>query len=188
MCAGGLRTYLENHDALPDEPLVAMVPVSIRTGLEEEKWTNRVSGLLAALPTDEPDPLERIRLVHESMNEAKDLFMAVPAETLTDFTQFSPPAVFAQATRLADAAASRRAAQSRGQRDGVERAGPAQLALHGRRRVAALLPRLHDPRRPGPQHHGAELPRLARLGSRQLPRARARTCGTCSTTSSTNSP
>ena len=101
MCAGGLRTYLENHDALPEDALVAMVPVSIRTGLEEHKWTNRVSALLAALPTDEPDPLERIRLVHESMNEAKDLFMAVPAETLTDFTQFSPPAVFAQATRLA---------------------------------------------------------------------------------------
>ncbi|HVV35424.1 MAG TPA: wax ester/triacylglycerol synthase family O-acyltransferase [Acidimicrobiales bacterium] len=100
MCAGGLRTYLENHGVLPDDPLVAMVPVSIRTGLEEHKWTNRVSGLLAALPTNEADPLERIRLVHESMNEAKDLFMAVPAETLTDFTQFSPPAVFAQATRL----------------------------------------------------------------------------------------
>ena len=101
MCAGGLRTYLENHDALPDESLVAMVPVSIRTGMEEEKWTNRVSGLLAALPTDEPDPLERIRIAHESMRGAKELFNAVPAETLTDFTQFSPPAVFAQATRLA---------------------------------------------------------------------------------------
>ena len=100
MCAGGLRTYLENHDALPDDPLVAMVPVSIRTGLEEHKWTNRVSGLMAALPTNEPDPLARVRLVHESMNEAKDLFMAVPAETLADFSQFSPPAVFAQAVRM----------------------------------------------------------------------------------------
>ena len=78
-----------------------MVPVSIRTGQEPEKWTNRVSGLLAALPTNEPDPLERVRLVHESMNTAKDLFNAIPADTLTDFTQFSPPAVFAQATRMA---------------------------------------------------------------------------------------
>ena len=101
MCAGGLRTYLEGRGALPDDPLVAMVPVSIRTGDEAEKWTNRVSGLLAALPTNEADPLERIRVVHESMNNAKDLFGALPAETLTDFTQFSPPAVFAQATRLA---------------------------------------------------------------------------------------
>jgi hypothetical protein len=32
VCAGGLRTWLERHDALPDDPLVALVPVSIRTG------------------------------------------------------------------------------------------------------------------------------------------------------------
>jgi diacylglycerol O-acyltransferase len=30
VCAGGLRTWLERHDALPDDPLVALVPVSIR--------------------------------------------------------------------------------------------------------------------------------------------------------------
>ena len=56
VCAGGLRTWLEQHDALPDAPLVAMVPVSIRTGEETEKWTNRVSAIFAALPTDEADP------------------------------------------------------------------------------------------------------------------------------------
>ena len=59
-CAGGLRSWLEAHDALPDTPLIAMVPVSIRSGEETEKWTNRVSGIFAALPTDEPDPLERV--------------------------------------------------------------------------------------------------------------------------------
>ena len=37
-----------------------MVPVSIRTGEETEKWTNRVSAIFAALPTDEPDPVERV--------------------------------------------------------------------------------------------------------------------------------
>src|SRR3712207_9531813 len=37
-CAGALRAYLEGHDALPEEPLVAMVPVSIRTGEEVERW------------------------------------------------------------------------------------------------------------------------------------------------------
>jgi WS/DGAT/MGAT family acyltransferase len=99
-CAGGLRSYLERHDELPDEPLVAMVPVSIRTGAETEKWTNRVSGLLAVLPTDEPDPIERVRKVHESMVSAKGLFDAIPAESLTDFTQFPSPAVFARAMRM----------------------------------------------------------------------------------------
>jgi diacylglycerol O-acyltransferase / wax synthase len=100
-CAGGLRTWLETHDALPDSPLVAMVPVSIRTGEETEKWTNRVSGIFAALPTDEPDPLQRVARVHEAMVGAKELFDAVPADALTDFAQFPPPAVFARAMRTA---------------------------------------------------------------------------------------
>src|SRR5438046_1498261 len=30
MCAGALRRWLLDHDALPDQPLVAMIPVSVR--------------------------------------------------------------------------------------------------------------------------------------------------------------
>ncbi|MFL6204675.1 MAG: WS/DGAT/MGAT family O-acyltransferase [Acidimicrobiales bacterium] len=100
-CAGGLRTWLEKHDALPDIPLIAMVPVSIRTGEETEKWTNRVSSIFASLPTDEPDPLQRVLKVHEAMVGAKELHDAVPADALTDFAQFPPPAVFARAMRTA---------------------------------------------------------------------------------------
>ena len=49
ICAGGLREYLLAHDALPDRPLRAMVPVSIRTGEEADPWTNRVSAIVAEL-------------------------------------------------------------------------------------------------------------------------------------------
>jgi WS/DGAT/MGAT family acyltransferase len=100
-CAGGLRTWLEKHDALPDQPLIAMVPVSIRTGEETEKWTNRVSSIFASLPTDEPDALQRVARVHDAMVGAKELHDAVPADALTDFAQFPPPAVFARAMRTA---------------------------------------------------------------------------------------
>jgi hypothetical protein len=57
VCAGALREYLIGHDALPDSPLRAMVPVSIRTGEESDPWTNRVSALVAELPTDCADPI-----------------------------------------------------------------------------------------------------------------------------------
>ncbi|HET6793811.1 MAG TPA: wax ester/triacylglycerol synthase family O-acyltransferase, partial [Acidimicrobiales bacterium] len=97
VCAGGLRTWLDRHGALPQDSLTAMVPVSIRTGEETEKWTNRVSALAALLPTDEPDPVERVRRVHEAMVSAKELWNALPADRLTDFSQFPPPAVFARA-------------------------------------------------------------------------------------------
>jgi WS/DGAT/MGAT family acyltransferase len=100
VCAGGVRTWLERHDALPDQPLTAMIPVSIRTGEETERWTNRVSAIFAALPTDEADPIQRVAKVHDAMVDAKGLFDALPADTLTDFAQFPPPAVFSLAMRL----------------------------------------------------------------------------------------
>lgn len=101
VCAGALRAYLLEKDALPDRPLVAMVPVSTRTGDETEKWTNRVSGLIANLPTDIDDPVARVKAVHESMVSSKQLFDAIPASTLTEFAAFPPPAVFTRAMRMA---------------------------------------------------------------------------------------
>jgi diacylglycerol O-acyltransferase / wax synthase len=100
ICAGGLRSWLELHDALPEEPLVALIPVSTRTGDETDRWTNRVSMLATVLPTNEKDPIERVRLVHQAMARSKQLFDALPAEHLTDFAEFPPPAVFARAMRL----------------------------------------------------------------------------------------
>src|SRR4051812_5226977 len=100
VCAGGLRTWLELHDALPDEPLVGLVPVSVRTGEETDRWTNRVSMLTTVLPTDVADPVQRVHRVHEAMSNSKELFQALPAERLTDAAEFPPPAVFARAMRL----------------------------------------------------------------------------------------
>jgi WS/DGAT/MGAT family acyltransferase len=100
VCAGGVRSWLELHNALPDDPLVALVPVSIRTGNETDRWTNRVSMLMMRLPTDEKDAIERVHKVHDAMANSKELFKALPAERLTDFAEFPPPAVFARAMRL----------------------------------------------------------------------------------------
>src|SRR4030095_15780145 len=98
---GWLRRGLEDTDERPEIPLVAMVPVSTRSGDEAERWTNRVSAIFATLPTDEPDPIERVLRVHEAMVDVKGLSDAVPAEPLTAFAQFPPPAVFARAMRTA---------------------------------------------------------------------------------------
>ena len=55
-----LRRYLESHGALPDDPLKAMVPVSIRTESQKNEYTNRVTSIIAALATDEKDPVDRL--------------------------------------------------------------------------------------------------------------------------------
>lgn len=101
ICAGGLREYLLAHDALPPEPLRAMVPVSIRTGHEDDPWTNRVSGIVADLPTDCDDPIERIARCHDAMQAAKQQMELVPAEAMIDISQYSPPVLSTAAVRLA---------------------------------------------------------------------------------------
>jgi diacylglycerol O-acyltransferase / wax synthase len=100
LCAGTLRRYLELHDALPDRPLVAMVPISVRTGNEDDIYENRVAALTCELATDEPDPVKRLRRIAARMVEAKTRFNPVSADALQDFTRFAPPAVAARAMRL----------------------------------------------------------------------------------------
>jgi diacylglycerol O-acyltransferase len=99
--AGALRAYLIEHDALTDKPLRAMVPVSIRTGNEEEPWTNRVSSLMVDLPTHLADPMARLATCREAMDRAKRQFELVPAEALVDVAQYSSPVVATSAIRMA---------------------------------------------------------------------------------------
>lgn len=99
-CSGTMRRYLQLHGALPEESLVAMVPVSVRTGHEDELFQNRVSAMFTDLATNEADPVKRLRHVQGAMVSAKQHFAAIPADTLQDFTRFAPPAVAARAMRM----------------------------------------------------------------------------------------
>lgn len=101
ICAGGLREYLLAHNALPDRPLWAMVPVSIRTGDEADPWTNRVSAIVAELPTDCADPVQRVARCRDAMQQAKRLHELVPAAELVDLSQYSTPVLATAAVRLA---------------------------------------------------------------------------------------
>ena len=100
MCAGALRRWLIDNDALPAGPLHAMVPVSVRTQEQVGTFGNRVSAMVAALPTNEPDVVERFRRMHDEMNVAKEQHGAIPADLLQDFAQFTPPGVLGTASRV----------------------------------------------------------------------------------------
>ena len=100
ICTGALRAYLDGHGILPDDPLRAFVPVSIRTGDEDDPWTNRVSGIIAELPTDVADPLERVEKCRDAMGAAKRQFELVPAEAMMEATQVTSPVIAASALRL----------------------------------------------------------------------------------------
>src|SRR5947209_7057370 len=78
-----------DHDALPPRPLVAAVPVSVRTEEQQGALGNRVSSMLAPLPTHLDDPVERLNAAHEAMRAAKEQHGALPADLLADVTQFA---------------------------------------------------------------------------------------------------
>lgn len=100
LCGLTLRKYLVEKNALPSEPLVALVPVSTRASTEDATYQNRVTGLLAELGTDEDDPLALLGRVQTSMSRAKTNLQAIPAANLQDFTQFAPPVIAARAMRM----------------------------------------------------------------------------------------
>ena len=78
MCSGALRYYLLEHNALPDTPLVAMVPVSLRREDEADVGGNLVGAILCNLATDTDDPAERLQTVSESMRNNKKVFSQLP--------------------------------------------------------------------------------------------------------------
>jgi len=100
LCTGALRRWLLDHEALPDSPLIAAVPVSIRSDAQQGAGGNRVSTMIAPIPTDIADPGERLALVHEAMRAAKEQHGALPADLLADAAQFAMPALAGQAARL----------------------------------------------------------------------------------------
>ncbi len=108
MCAAALRQYLIDHDDLPDDPLIAMVPVSVRTEPQQGALGNRIASMTASLHTDVEDPVERLVRIHQAMLIAKETHRALPATLQQDFAQFAPPAVAARAARVIARASARR--------------------------------------------------------------------------------
>lgn len=78
MCAGALRDYLSEQDGLPDTPLIAMVPVSLRTESEADAGGNMVGAILCNLATDVNDPAKRLEIISTSMRENKKVFSQLP--------------------------------------------------------------------------------------------------------------
>lgn len=93
ICAGGLRSYMENQDDLPDKPMKAGCPINIRTAEEAGSGGNKISAMIVNIHTDIEDPLERLQAIIASSQVAKagaelrgsrkilDLTSLIPAQT-----------------------------------------------------------------------------------------------------------
>jgi WS/DGAT/MGAT family acyltransferase len=100
ICAGAVRHWLVEHEELPEGPLVAQIPVSVRTGAEMGTFGNKIMLMTVPFFTDIEDPVERLQTTHESLSDMKVRHKALPAQLLQDANHFIPPAVFHRAARL----------------------------------------------------------------------------------------
>lgn len=84
MCASALREYLLSRDALPDAPLVAMLPVSLHTA--DSGTGNKVAMIFASLATDVVDPVERLAAIRHSVEHWKRRYKDMTSEQILGFT------------------------------------------------------------------------------------------------------
>lgn len=100
ICAGALRSYLHDRSELPDDPIVALVPRSVRSDEAMGAHGNRVSAVLTSLATDIEDPVERLAAVTEAMGRAKAQEEMVGSTMVQELSELAVPAVIAGAARL----------------------------------------------------------------------------------------
>ena len=100
ICASAVRRWLIEHEELPDQPLVAQVPVSVRSDEQIGTYGNRILLMSAPLFTSVADPVERLAQTHDALDDMKARHRALPATLLQDANHFIPPAVFARAAQL----------------------------------------------------------------------------------------
>ena len=98
---GALRKYLEAKEELPDDSLAALAPINVRSKTEKGAGGNVVSQMTVQVRSDIENARERLEAVHDGTARAKAYSNAVGAKTMTDYTQFIPSTLTAQAARLA---------------------------------------------------------------------------------------
>jgi diacylglycerol O-acyltransferase len=98
---GGFRELLlARGETVEDRYVSTLVPVSIRAEHERGTYNNKVSAMFAELPVGIEDPVERLRALHEQMQELKHSGQAVAAERLTALGGFAPAMLLAVAGRV----------------------------------------------------------------------------------------
>ena len=95
-----LRNYLEAHGGVPDVPLVAAVPVSLRSPAELETLGNRISAFLLHLPVHLADPLEQLFAVRDGAISARQLHSRLGVSALGEWAEFVSSRLLGGAARV----------------------------------------------------------------------------------------
>lgn len=90
LCSASLRRYFEERGELPEDPLTAFVPVSLRAE-GDESMGNQIFGMLCSLATHIAEPAARLAAICESSQNAKRLTRSIKYAVPRDFSAFGAP-------------------------------------------------------------------------------------------------
>jgi diacylglycerol O-acyltransferase len=99
--SGALRRFLRSRGVRTEGlELRALVPVSIRAEGAEGELGNQIAAMRGPLPVYCDDPVECLQIVRRTMGDLKESKQALGAEVIAGLTEFAPPTLLAQASRL----------------------------------------------------------------------------------------
>jgi len=84
LCSGTLRRWLDRHGGVPDKPLIAAMPISLRAPGDGE-YTTQATMTLVSLETQIDDALQRLRAIRDASAAAKALAQRARGIMPTDF-------------------------------------------------------------------------------------------------------
>jgi WS/DGAT/MGAT family acyltransferase len=99
-CTRTLRNYLEAHGAVPDSPLVAAIPVSLRSSEELGTYGNRISALLVHLPVHLADPVEQLLALRHDAAASKQHHTRLGVGALGEWAEFTSSGLLGIAARF----------------------------------------------------------------------------------------
>jgi WS/DGAT/MGAT family acyltransferase len=89
---GAMRRYLREQGALPEAPIVAVVPVSLR-GEGDDSLSNQITNMSVSLATDEDDPARRLRRIARYSARAKEVVSEGSFDVLAALSESLAPGV-----------------------------------------------------------------------------------------------
>ena len=96
--SGALRRYLQAHNELPEESLLASMPVNMRARVGETNDNNQVGAMSGSLHTNIADPLERLHAIKKSLDDAK-AYIDTPLVSIMKLPGALPPMIAKPLTR-----------------------------------------------------------------------------------------
>jgi WS/DGAT/MGAT family acyltransferase len=99
-CTQTLRNYLETHGGVPDSPLVAAIPVSLRQPEDLGTSGNQISAFLVRLPVHLTDPVQQLLAVHHEAESSKQLLADFGVGALGQWAEFASAALLGRAARF----------------------------------------------------------------------------------------